>query len=159
MPNKCAYLISPFKLGAAGLMTLAVCGAGSFQAAQAAEITTLFTTPEERQIINSNRYKTDLPQQASKIEKVIESPEQLQMREEITQEYQVSGITVSRDGPNTVWINTIAYEDGDQLDDKSKIKVMIDGEIRVRITTPDGKNYFATSGETLEVTYLAPVEG
>ena len=34
---------------------------------------------------------------------------------------------------------------------------MVGDEIRVRITAPDGKKYYATSGETLEVSYLAAV--
>ena len=58
-----------------------------------------------------------------------------------------------------MWINSLAYEDGEQLEDKSRIKVMVGDEIRVRITaTPDGKKYYATSGEMIEVTYLAPIE-
>jgi hypothetical protein len=35
---------------------------------------------------------------------------------------------------------------------------MVGDEIKVRITAPDGKQYYATSGDMLEVTYLAPVE-
>jgi len=76
---------------------------------------------------------------------------------EVTRQYKVSGITISRDGPHTVWINSTAYEDGGELEDKSKIKVMVGDEIKVRITAPDGKNYYATSGETLEVNYLTSV--
>ena len=127
---------------------------GLFQAAQAAELSTLFTTPAERQLINSNRYKSDDSSVPLPVETEPE-PVQLLVREEVTREYRVSGITVSSDGPHTVWINSLAYEDGEQLEDRSKIKVMVGDEIRVRITTPDGKNYFATSGETLEITYLA----
>jgi len=77
---------------------------------------------------------------------------------EVTREYKISGITISSDGPHIVWINATAYEDGEKLEDKSRIKVMVGDEIRVRVTAPDGKNYYATSGETLEVTYLASVE-
>ena len=42
--------------------------------------------------------------------------------------------------------------------DKSRVKVMVGNDIRVRITAPDGKHYYATSGEKLQITYLAPVE-
>jgi hypothetical protein len=80
------------------------------------------------------------------------------VREEVTREFRVSGITVSSDGAHTVWINAIAYEDGEQLEDESRVKVLVGDEIRVRITTPDGKNHFAISGETITVTYLAPLE-
>lgn len=127
--------------------------------AQAADLSTLFTTPAERQIINSNRYKSDDNSAPTPVQaETTPVPIQRSFQEQVTREYKVSGITVSNDGPHTVWINSLAYEDGEQLEDKSRIKVLVGDEIRVRITTPDGKNYFATSGETLEVTYLASVE-
>ena len=132
---------------------------GAYQVVQATELSTLFTTPAERQLINSNRYKNDdgVTLQPVETEAAPEPVQQL-IREEVTREYRVSGITVSSDGPHTVWINSLAYEDGEQLDDKSRIKVLVGDEIKVRITTPDGKQYYATSGELLEVTYLAPIE-
>ncbi len=130
-------------------------------AAVAADLSTLFTTPQERQIINANRYKSEIVKQTRQpLEiKSIATPIQQLLREEVSFEYKISGITVSSDGPHTVWINSLAYEEGEALDDNSRIKVMVGDEIRVRITAPDGKHYFATSGETLEITYLAPVEG
>jgi hypothetical protein len=124
----------------------------------AAELSTLFTTPGEREIINSNRYKSnDGKVQPVVVEDEITAPVPVMNQTEITREYKISGITISRDGPHTVWINSTAYEDGGELEDRSKIKVMVGDEIRVRITAPDGKNYYATSGETLEVSYLASV--
>jgi len=131
---------------------------GASQVAQAAELSTLFTTPAERQLINSNRYKSDdgTTQQLVETEAVPE-PVQLLIREEVTREYRVSGITISSDGPHTVWINSLVYEDGEQLEDKSRIKVMVGDEIRIRITAPDGKNYYVASGETIEVSYLKSV--
>ena len=121
-------------------------------------MSTLFTTPAERQLINSNRYKSDdgTIQQPVKTETAPQPVQQL-VREEVIREYKVSGITVSSDGPHTVWINSLAYEDGELLDDKSRIKVLVGDEIKVRITTPDGKNHFVTSGETVEVKYMAAV--
>lgn len=134
--------------------------AGSPQGVQSAELSTLFTTPEERQVINSNRYKTEVTTQVQPVVVDDEAvqPVQLIIQEEVTQQYLISGITLSKDGPHTVWINSQAYEDGDRLENKSKIKVLVGDEIKVRITTPDGKQHYATSGETLEVTYLAPIE-
>lgn len=125
----------------------------------AAELSTLFTTPAERQIINSNRYKTQAAKpEPEPTETKIEIPMKQMIQEEVTKEYRISGITVSGDGVHTVWINSVAYEDGEKLEDNSRIKVMIGDEIRVRITAPDSKHYYATSGETLDVTYLAPIE-
>ena len=140
------------------LLFLGSFSVGLLQLAQAAELSTLFTTPQERQIINSNRYKSDdaTVLRPVEIEAALEPVQQL-IREEVTREYRVSGITVSSDGMHTVWINSFVYEDGERLEDKSRIKVLVGDEIRVRITAPDGKNYYATSGETLEVTYLVTV--
>ena len=124
-----------------------------------AGLSTLFTTPEERQIINSNRYKSDddINPPPVVIEETSETPVQTRFQEQVTRQYKISGITISRDGMHTVWINSTAYTDGEELEDKSRIKIMVGDEIRVRITAPDGKNYYATSGETLEVNYLASV--
>ena len=129
-------------------------------AVPAADISTLFTTPQERQIINSNRYKTDEPKPVAPEPEVvaIELPIQQLMMEEVAVSYDVSGITLSSDGPHTVWINNMSYRDGEQLDDNSRVKVMAGNDIKVRITTPDGKHHFAASGETLDVIYLAPLE-
>ena len=140
-------------------VAIIVCIAGSFQRVQPAELATLFTTPQERKLINSNRYKSEESTQVRSTQIDEETqPIQLRLQEEVTQLYRISGITVSTDGPHTVWINSMAYEDGDQLEDSSKIKVLAGDEIKVRITAPDGKQYYATSGDTLEVTYLAAVE-
>jgi hypothetical protein len=125
-----------------------------------AELSTLFTTPQERQIINSNRYRSDevKPVRPVEIEQAEESPVQLLIQEEVTHEYMISGITISREGPHLVWINAQRYEDGEQIEGDVRIKVLADDEIMVRFTAPDGKHYYATSGQTLEVTYLARVE-
>ena len=137
-----------------GLLLLA----GS-QIALAAELSTLFTTPQERQLINSNRYKSDeVKPQPVVVDEVVEATLQLLLKEEVSREYIISGITVSSEGPHTVWINSQAYEDGEVLEDNSRIKVVVGDEVAVRITAPDGKHYFATSGETLEVTYLTTVK-
>jgi hypothetical protein len=125
----------------------------------AGDLTTLFTTPQERQLINANRYKSEevKPQPVLRDEPEL-SPVQVLLREEVTVEYMISGISLSGDGMHTVWINSNAYADGEQLEDRSQISVIMDDGVRVRITAPDGKHYFGTSGETLEVTYMATVE-
>jgi hypothetical protein len=127
----------------------------------AGELSTLFTTPQERQLINANRYKSDevKPQPVQdNHDEPDKSPIQMLAQEEVNLEYQVSGISLASDGAHTVWINAIAYEDGALLEDGSRVKVLAGEDIRVRITVPDGKHYFATSGETLSVSYMAAVE-
>lgn len=130
---------------------------GSGVAVQAAELATLFTTPEERRLINSNRYKTDEARNVAPVQAEVEAPVQQLLREEVTREYLISGITVSPDGAHKVWINSALYEDGAELDDRSRIKVIVGDGVRVRITLPDGRHMYATSGEKLQVTYLATV--
>ena len=123
-----------------------------------AEIETLFTTPQERQIINANRYKTDEIVVPSVVEETKTGFIAPGTQEEVKISFVISGITISNSGPHSVWINNQVYEDGEHLEDNSHIKVLADENIRVRITTPDGKSYYGTSGETVEVTYLATVQ-
>jgi hypothetical protein len=126
----------------------------------AGDLLTLFTTPQERQLINANRYKSDeikLPQQPAQ-EATDKSPPQFSVQEEVSVDYRISGISLSADGTHTAWINSVAYEDGARLDDGSRVMIMPGDDVRVRITAPDGKHYFATSGETISVTYMAAVE-
>lgn len=141
-------------LGACLLLGLS----GTAPAFAADELKTLFTTPQERQLINANRYKTDEVKLQVVVEPDDESPIQMLAQEEVSVDYRVSGISLAADGAHTAWINGTAYDDGARLDDGSRVKIFAGKDIRVRITAPDGKQYFATSGETLSVTYMAAVE-
>ena len=133
---------------------------GSVTNAFGSELSTLFTTPQERKLINTNRYTSDevLPRvQSNQEEPTTESIQQL-VQEEVSETITISGITLSDSGPNMVWINSQAYEDGASMDNKMRIKVMPGSKVKVRITAPDGKHFFATSGETIEIVYQAAVE-
>ena len=139
------------------LLTMILLGVLGITNSASADVETLFTTPQERRIIDANRYKTNeiVKSRAQPVQTEIIAPE---AQEEINSSFIISGITISDSGPHSVWINNQVYEDGDHLDDNSRIKVLTDKNIRVRITTPDGKIYYGTSGETVEVTYLGTVE-
>ncbi len=148
--NRAAEIL-PFTL----LVLLAMLG---FAGVVNADVKTLFTTIQERQIINANRYKNEeivRPPVFEESETEFITP---LVQEEFKISFVISGITISDSGPHFVWINNQLYEDGGQLEDDSLIRVLHDGKIRVRITAPDGKRYFGTSGETVEVTYLVDVE-
>ena len=139
-----------------GVLLVLIATLGS-AAAVRADVKTLFTTIQERQIINSNRYKVDgitRPPVFEDAETEFIAPV---VREEFKISFVISGITVSKSGPHFVWINNQLYEDGEHLEDDSQIKVLHNGSIRVRITAPDGKHYYGTSGETVEVFYLTEV--
>jgi reverse gyrase len=121
-----------------------------------AELGSLFSTPEERKIIDANRYKSAVEVQV--IEDDGSEGEMVELiQEEVTVSYQVSGITLSNSGPHFAWINNEVYEDGQLLEDDSQIKVMSGSKIQIKITAPDGKIYYANSGETIDVTYLVTV--
>jgi len=122
-----------------------------------ADVKTLFTTTQERQIINSNRYKDDEITRSPVFEDAETEFIAPVIREEFKITFVITGITVSKSGPHFALINNQLYEDGERLEDDSQIKVLHDGSIRVRITAPDGKRYYGTSGETVEVTYLTEV--
>jgi hypothetical protein len=123
-----------------------------------AEIATLFSTPQERKIIDANRYKSDTVVRVQAIGDSDEDEDRDEMvQREFTVSYVVSGITLSSSGPNYAWINNAVYEDGQRLEDNSQIKVMSGSKLQIRITTPDGKIYYANSGETIDVTYIATV--
>ena len=121
-----------------------------------AEVETLFTTPQERQLINANRYKTDgiVKPQIEETNTEFVAPT---AQGEVNISFAISGITISGSGPHSVWINNLVYEDGEHLEDDSHIKVLTGDKVKVRITTPDGKTYYGTSGEVVDVSYIAGV--
>jgi hypothetical protein len=134
---------------------------GPLQSALAAELATLFTTPQERRLIDRNRYKQAVvqPEKPAEVEgEVIEIDDIEFTLELVTREYRISGITLSTEGTPMVWINSKSYEDGARLDDDSRIQVVDGDQLRVRITARDGKQYLAASGETVEISVLEPVE-
>ena len=141
-------------------MALTLAFLGGSASVVAGELTTLFTTPQEREIINANRYqkKTLTTQSIAKSQADKTRDLQLIYGKDKTVRYQISGITLSADGRHSVWINQKIYADGAQLDDTSKIKVLAGKVARVRITAPDGKHYYATSGDALEVSYRTPAD-
>jgi len=143
------------------LLATAIVIANTFFSVAQAEIATLFTTPQERQIINVNRYKRDEVEQAiQQIETPVDEEiiELVREEVEVKQSFLISGITVSSDGDHSVWINQQVYEDGEKIEGKSKVKVIVGSDVKVRITAPDGKHYYGTSGETVELSYLEVAE-
>jgi len=122
-----------------------------------ADISTLFTTPQERQIIDRNRYRNE-PVRQSQAERPKDQAINALVREEVKKSYSITGISISNDGTHSAWINGKMYEDGELIDGKSRLKIIPGSDIKVRITAPDGKHFFGTSGETVEVTYLEAVD-
>lgn len=128
-------------------------GQSLLSASTAAELGTLFSTPQERALIDANRYESE---RVTREPEQVAEPEPIKqiVKKEVTKTFRINGVTVASEGPHSVWINDQMYLDGEQLDDKSRVKVIAGKDIKVRITAPDGKQYFGSSGESLEVTYL-----
>lgn len=128
----------------------------SFAQVAVAEISTLFTTPQERQLIDANRYKDDSARQSRR---AVEQPKAEvvsdQVREEVINTFVITGIAISSEGFHSAWINDQEYMDGDLIEGKIRIKIISGTDVKLRMTAPDGKRYYGTSGETLEMTYLA----
>ncbi len=120
------------------------------------QLSTLFTTAKERQLIDNNRYKGDKPVQAvSQPEPQNEQAEDIPLpEEEVSASYRISGVSTNTEGSKTAWVNGKPYTSGDTLDDGSKVRIR---DTSVIITTADGKNHTAVSGEVLNVTYLRKV--
>ncbi len=129
-------------------------------ASLAAEFSNLFTTPQEREIINAKRYQSQVVKPPTSAQSEAEQARELQLiyGEDKTMRLQISGITLTADGANSVWINQKIYANGSEFEDGSKIAILTGKDVRVRITTPDGQKHFATSGDVLEITYRTPAD-
>ena len=146
-------MLSKWPIKNSWLAGLLVASQSLLSVSTAAELSTLFSTPQERQIINANRYKTEKidtgPQKKVQPDQVKEL-----VMTEVIKTLNISGITVSNEGQHSVWINNEMYLDGEIAEGNSRVKVIVGNEIKVRITAPDGKHYYGTSGESVEIKYL-----
>ena len=126
--------------------------------AQDVGLRTLFTTEQERRVINANRNRQESKPAApvsTPVEEIAPEPVSEPVREEVKTQYRVSGVATDLAGSQTVWINGRSYLSGDQMEDGARIAIQ---GTRVIITTPDGKRHQGQSGEVLEVTYLRTIE-
>ena len=124
-------------------------------------ILTLFTTPEERQLINSNRFRVEEPEVVSAPVEQVEPEAEIETpyTQEVRSEYRISGITLSREGASMVWVNGEVIEDGQETPDGSQVKVLSGQTPRIQIVAPDGSRFEGEIGDTIEVVYEAPVKG
>lgn len=137
-------------------ISLFVSSAGVF-AQDSMSLSTLFTTAQERQIIDNNRYKKENKQIKKQGVTETVSTRELEI-EKVNRRYKISGISINMDGSRTAWLNNKAYENGAIMDDGSKLRINNGAIKSVSITTPDGKKHTATSGETLVVSYARAQE-
>ncbi len=119
------------------------------------KLKTLFTSPEERALIDRNRYRQD--PEPSRVKPAVSRPESAALAPAVPmvtveKEITVSGISISPDGVDVAWINGVMYEDGAKLEDGIRLRISTrDGKIRLR--APNGRSFFARAGETIRITY------
>jgi len=147
-------------LSAVLLVSLSGAQSLSFAQDSESEIFTLFTTQQERQIIDRNRYKTDEKKvaRAAEIDKP-QATEKALPAQASTLNIMLSGVTISQSGENIAWLNGKDYENGGKLEDGSKVYISQKSKTLVQIKTPDGKYHALTTGETIDISYFKPVEG
>ena len=131
------------------------------QAQDDSRLSTLFTTSQERILIDSNRYKNKPqdkiaePQQNSSPE--VEATTQA-VKEPVTKSFNVSGFTLTISGQNVAWINGKPYENGSLLEDGSKLYISNKKGVAVQIKTPDGKYHSLPTGKPVEISYQNPID-
>ena len=144
------------KLLLLSLMWLLTGPGNTLFAEQGASLSTLFTTSEERKLIDANRYRG-----AQQVDVVTQSSPKVESVEEMIEETTVSmilaGFTLTQSGQNVAWVNGKPYENGSKLDDGSILIISRKKSLNVQIKTPDGKYHNLTAGKAVDVSYLKPL--
>ena len=145
------------KLLILSLMWLLTGPGNTLFAEQGASLSTLFTTSEERKLIDANRYRG-----AQQVDVVTQSSPKVESVEEMIEETTVSmilaGFTVTKSGKNVAWINGKPYENGSTLDDGSKLFISDKNGNSVRVKSPDGVFHSLPAGKSVDISYQKPIE-
>ena len=120
-------------------------------------LSTLFTTQQEREIIDANRYKNDQKETLEPQVQTASSLENTEQKEEEQLSFLLSGFTLTQSGQNVAWINGKPYENGSKLDDGSTLIIRKKKDLNVQIKTPDGKYHTLTTGKTEDIGYFRPL--
>ena len=128
-------------------------------AQQSGELSTLFTTIQERQLIDANRYKVNQQvEMTAQIQASSETETTSDVIEEVMVDMTVSGFTLTQNGQNVAWINGKPYQNGSTLEDGSKLIVSDKARGLVQIKTPDGKYHSLTTGKSVVISYQKPLD-
>ena len=121
---------------------------------------TLFTTPQERKLINANRYRSEeaRPEKKPMADESVAAQVREIVMEEITAAFRISGISITRDGSRTAWINGQVHENGATLEQGVKVRINNKSLKTVTLTAPDGKQYTGAIGDTVNISFQQPVE-
>lgn len=131
------------------------------QGTGSSEILTLFTTQQERLLIDNNRYR-EVSSRPISSPVIVEQSDQMDdgktIYNEVTINLLVTGITLSDSGQNIAWVNGQAMEDGSELEDGSKVLIKSKSSTFIQIATPDGKYHRVQAGEEADIKYLVAVK-
>ncbi len=129
------------------------------QAATDYGIQTLFTTPQERALIDHNRYRVAVKKTAARVETVApKAPKKIEM-ETVTLTIKLNGVTFGESGQSIAWLNGASYENGDKLEDGTRVFISKQATNQVQVKTPDGKYHRLVAGESNEIQYQKAIEG
>ncbi len=148
--NKYTFLLAWLMLFAINAQAQSVSGSD--------ELLTLFTTPQERALIDRNRYRKT-PQKVSAETRPVEPEEQQVVLQTVTINPLLNGVSFSQSGQHVAWLDGQAYENGAKLADGSKVVIRAGQSLQVQIKTPDGRFHPLTTGEQSEIKYQKPIGG
>jgi len=142
-------------------LILAITAAVSAQAQTSArpEILTLFTTPQERGLIDRNRYRVTSPKADTTVEAAAPKQQKKILMQDIVLNVKLNGVSLDKSGQGIAWLNGKAYENGGKLEDGSKIYISGTLNAKVQIKTPDGKYHSLVTGEQREIKYRKAIQG
>ena len=122
-------------------------------------IQTLFTTPQERALIDNNRYRVAPKKTTGKVETVAPKAAKKIVMETVTLSIKLNGVTFSESGQSIAWLNGTSYENGARMEDGVQVFISKQKNNQVQIKTPDGKYHRLVTGESNEIQYQKPAEG
>ncbi len=123
------------------------------------EFMTLFTTQQERRLIDNNRYRN--PVTETKTIGVDEVAEQKQqpVYQQHSISFELAGVTLSEEGSHVAWINGDRVKNGDELKDGFSVFISPELNNLVQIKAPDGVYHNIQTGKKLDISYLKPADG
>ena len=126
------------------------------------EFITLFTTQQERRLIDNNRYRqpiTETETETVEVDEEISEQKQTTLYHQHSISFELAGVTLSEDGSHIAWINGSRVENGDEIGNGFRIYISPKLDNLVQIETPDGAYHEIQAGKKIDIKYLRPAEG
>ncbi|MDJ0833573.1 MAG: hypothetical protein QNJ69_08645 [Gammaproteobacteria bacterium] len=143
---------------ALGLLTILSMPLAAQEAGQ--EFMTLFTTQQERRLIDNNRYRP--PVTEVKTVEVDEEPAEQKQSMTYHQHsisFELAGVTLAEDGNHVAWVNGDRVENGDEIGDGFRVYISPRLNNLVQIKSPDGVFHNIQTGKRIDIKYMKPAEG